>query len=133
VPSRTEKQCKHHNEAKTMRQVRKQIKRNLDLGHRVLFTSGVTGKGIGKLRNALCGQATVLAGMSGVGKSTLLNAVQPGLQLRTSAVSDHSHTGRHTTSQVSLLPLDAGGYVVDTPGIREFGLSGLRQGDLIEY
>ena len=104
----------------------------LDLGHPVLFTSGITGKGIDKLRAALCGQTTVLAGMSGVGKSTLLNAVQPGLQLRTAEVSDHSHTGRHTTSQVSLLPLEAGGYVVDTPGIREFGLSGLRQGDLIE-
>jgi ribosome biogenesis GTPase / thiamine phosphate phosphatase len=105
----------------------------LDLGHRVLFTSGVTGKGIDELGMALRGQTTVLAGMSGVGKSTLLNAVQPGLQLRTSAVSDHSHTGRHTTSQVSLLPLEAGGYVVDTPGIREFGLSGMRQGDLIHY
>jgi ribosome biogenesis GTPase len=105
----------------------------VDLGYRILFTSAITGEGIGRLKNALCGQVTVLAGMSGVGKSTLLNAVQPGLQLRTGDVSDWSHTGRHTTSQVHLIQLELGGYVVDTPGIREFGLSGLRQEDLIQH
>jgi ribosome biogenesis GTPase len=104
-----------------------------DLGYRVLFTSALNGKGVGKLRNLLHGQTTVLAGMSGVGKSTLLNAVQPGLQLRTAEVSDWSHTGRHTTSQVSLIGLEMGGFVVDTPGIREFGLNALRQEDLIQY
>jgi ribosome biogenesis GTPase len=71
--------------------------------------------------------------MSGVGKSTLLNAIQPGLDLRTAEVSGHSHTGRHTTAQVNLIKLDLGGYVADTPGIREFGLSGLRQGDLVQF
>lgn len=105
----------------------------LDLGYRVLFTSAVTGEGVGKLRKALHGKVTVLAGMSGVGKSSLLAAVQPGLQLRTAEVSEHSHEGRHTTTQVSLLKLAAGGFVADTPGLREFGLSGLRRAELVRF
>jgi ribosome biogenesis GTPase len=75
----------------------------------------------------------VLAGLSGVGKSSLLNAVESGLQLRTKTVSDRSHSGRHTTSQVNLFRLQSGGYVIDTPGIREFGLTGLRQKELIRF
>ena len=105
----------------------------LDMGCRVLLTSALTGKGVDRLRSVLHERTTVLAGMSGVGKSTLLNAVQPGLQLRTGEVSDHSHTGRHTTTQVNLIKLEMGGYVVDTPGIREFGLKGLRQYELVRY
>jgi ribosome biogenesis GTPase len=104
-----------------------------DLGYHVLLTSALTGKGVDKLKGVLHGQTTVLAGMSGVGKSTLLNAIQPGLQLRIGEVSDHSHTGRHTTSQVNLIKLEMGGYVVDTPGIREFGLKDLRQDELIRH
>lgn len=105
----------------------------LDLGYRVLFTSAVTGEGVGKLRKVLHGKVTVLAGMSGVGKSSLLEAVQPGLQLRTAEVSDRSHEGRHTTTQVNLLRLAAGGFVADTPGLREFGLSGLRREELVHF
>jgi ribosome biogenesis GTPase len=103
------------------------------LGYRTLFTSATRGQGIDELKQLLHERTTVLAGMSGVGKSTLLNAVQPGLDLRTSEVSDHSHTGRHTTAQVNLMRLDSGGYVVDTPGIREFGLSGLQKHDLVQH
>ena len=102
----------------------------LDLGYRVVFASALTGEGIGGLRKALRGQTTVLAGMSGVGKSSLLTAVQPGLQLRVSEVNEESGEGRHTTTQVTMLKLDMGGFVVDTPGIREFGLSGLRRDEL---
>lgn len=63
----------------------------------------------------------------------LLTAVQPGLNLRTSAVSDFSGQGRHTTTQVTMLTLEMGGFVVDTPGIREFGLNGLRRSELASF
>ncbi len=109
------------------------LKPYLDLGYRVLFTSAHTGKGVGKLRKVLHGHMTVLAGMSGVGKSSLLAAVQPGLQLRTGEVSARGGQGRHTTAQASLLSLEGGGAVIDTPGIREFGLSGLRPEDLVRF
>jgi ribosome biogenesis GTPase len=105
----------------------------VELGYRVLYTSAVTGEGIEELRAILQGRTTALAGLSGVGKSTLLAAVQPGLQLRVGEVSDHWHQGKHTTTQVSLLRLAMGGFVVDTPGVREFGLAGLRRGELASY
>ncbi len=105
----------------------------LDLGYRVLFTSALTGTGIEELQSILRGKTTALAGLSGVGKSSLLAAVQPGLQLRTANVSEHSGEGRHTTTQVTMLKLEMGGYVVDTPGIREFGLSGLRRDELVRF
>jgi ribosome biogenesis GTPase len=102
----------------------------LDLGYQVLFTSAVTGQGVDDLRESLLGHTTVLAGLSGVGKSSLLTAVQPTLELRTGEISETHREGRHITSQASLLQLDGGGFVVDTPGIREFGLSGLRKNEL---
>jgi ribosome biogenesis GTPase len=105
----------------------------LDLSYRVLFTSALTGKGIDELRKVLRGRTTVLAGLSGVGKSSLLTAVQPGLQLRTAQVSAHSGEGQHTTTQINLLRLEMGGAVIDTPGIREFGLVGLRQEELVHF
>ena len=102
-------------------------------GYRVLFTSALTGKGVSELREALRERMTVLAGLSGVGKSSLLSAAQPGLQLRTGEVSDRSGEGQHVTTQVNLFRLDIGGFVVDTPGIREFGLSGLRREELVRF
>jgi ribosome biogenesis GTPase len=104
-----------------------------DLSYRVTFSSALTGKGVGKLRKALSKRITVLAGLSGVGKSSLLSAVQPGLQLRIGQVNEASGEGRHTTSQVVMHRLERGGFVVDTPGIREFGLSGLRRSDLAHF
>ncbi|MFP6667851.1 MAG: ribosome small subunit-dependent GTPase A, partial [Pirellulales bacterium] len=68
------------------------------------------------------GQETVVSGQSGVGKSSLLNAVDPELNLRTAAVSKETEKGRHTTTTAALLSLSFGGYVVDTPGIRQFQL-----------
>ncbi len=92
------------------------------MGYRVLLVSAATGFGIDRLRRAMAGCASVVAGQSGVGKSSLLNAVDPGLKLRVSAVSSETQKGRHTTTTARLLPLASGGYVVDTPGIRQFQL-----------
>ena len=92
------------------------------MGYCVLLMSAETGFGIERLRRSLAGRETVLAGQSGVGKSSLLNAIQPGLGLRVAQVSAESQKGRHTTTAARLLPLENGGYVVDTPGIRQFQL-----------
>jgi ribosome biogenesis GTPase len=103
------------------------------LGYRTVLASALTGEGVPELRELLRGQTTILAGLSGVGKSSLLSAVQPGLNLRIAEVSARRHEGRHTTAQVNLLKLEMGGQVVDTPGIREFGLSGLRRSELVRF
>ncbi|MFB3881677.1 MAG: ribosome small subunit-dependent GTPase A [Armatimonadota bacterium] len=88
---------------------------------RVLFTSAARGEGVGELREALRGRRSVVCGPSGVGKSSLLNAVAPGLNLRVGEVGDVTHKGRHTTSGVTLLELPSGGWVADTAGLRQFG------------
>lgn len=111
---------------------RAELRPYLDLGYRVLFTSALNGVGVDELRAYLRDKTTVLAGLSGVGKSSLLSAVQPGLRLDVGQVSD-SGEGRHTTTQVTMLKLEMGGFVVDTPGIREFGVSGLQKTDLVRF
>ncbi len=102
-------------------------------GHQVIPTSALTGAGLDELRDLLAGRTTALAGLSGVGKSSLLSAVEPGLRLRVAEVSGRKHEGRHTTTQVTLHSLRGGGFVADTPGIREFGLAGLKQTELRKF
>ncbi len=92
------------------------------LGYDVLLTSAQTGQGIDRLRVMLRGRETVVAGQSGVGKSSLLNAVELGLNIRIAEVSQSTLHGRHTTTIAQLHRLAAGGWVVDTPGIRQFEL-----------
>ena len=100
----------------------------LDIGLRVILTSTVTGEGIEDLRAVLLDKTSVLAGLSGVGKSSLLSAIQPGLNLKARSVKvagKNKNQGRHTTSIATLWSLDDGGAVIDTPGIRSFGLGHL--------
>ena len=94
------------------------------IGYDVTYASAKAGIGLDELRERLAGKLSIVTGPSGVGKSTLLNALQPGLQLATGEVSDALNKGRHTTTHAELLPLihAEGGYVADTPGIRELGL-----------
>jgi len=119
--------------AANIRECRKEMKIYRDLGYDVLFTSATTGYGIDTLRNRLIGHSTAVVGLSGVGKSSLLMAVQPDLELRVNQVSEASGLGRHTTTQVALLKLNEGGYVVDTPGLRELGLITVRRYELALY
>ncbi len=92
------------------------------MGYRVLLVSAETGFGIERLRGTMRNRASVIAGQSGVGKSSLLNVVDQNLHLRIGEVSRESQKGRHTTSTAELFPLSFSGYVVDTPGIRQFQL-----------
>lgn len=92
------------------------------LGYEVLTTSARTGLGMERLRRLCRNRETALAGQSGVGKSSLINALEPGLDLRTLSVAEESRKGRHTTTSAQLLPLSGGGWVVDTPGIRQLEL-----------
>ncbi|NJD09527.1 MAG: ribosome small subunit-dependent GTPase A [Gemmatimonadetes bacterium] len=94
-------------------------------GYRTLPTSAETGRGVAELRATLSEGRSVLTGPSGVGKSHLLNAVQPGLDLRTGALSEAVAKGRHTTVAARLIRLECGGYVADTPGLREVGMWGV--------
>jgi ribosome biogenesis GTPase / thiamine phosphate phosphatase len=95
------------------------------IGYPVLYTSVKARIGIEELRERVHGRVSAVAGPSGVGKSSLLNALEPGLGLRVSSVSETVQKGRHTTVTAQLIPLDCGGYVADTPGLRELGLWGI--------
>ena len=103
------------------------------LGIPVLTTSCETGEGIDVLRKALAGKLSVFAGHSGVGKSTLLNALQPDLDLATREVSESTNRGKHTTTVARLYELDNGVRVIDTPGIRNLGLWGVSQDEVAYY
>ena len=94
------------------------------MGYEVLLVSAETGQGVERLRQRVQkkGLRSVVAGQSGVGKSSLLNAIEDGLALKTSHVSEMNQKGRHTTTAAELIRLSSGGYVVDTPGIRSFDL-----------
>lgn len=92
------------------------------MGYAVHLLSAVRGIGIEPLKHQLLGKASVVVGQSGVGKSSLLNAIQPGLDLQVNEVSQESQKGKHTTTNAELIPLKMGGYIVDTPGIRQFQL-----------
>jgi ribosome biogenesis GTPase len=103
------------------------------LGYPVIYTSALKGSGLRKFEKALQGKITVMAGPSGVGKSSLLNAIQPGLGLSTKEISDWSGKGVHTTVVPELIPLEMGGYVADTPGIKAFGIWDIEADELDAY
>ena len=92
------------------------------LGYRVIYTSATKGEGIRELEEALSGKISALTGPSGVGKSSLMNRVQPGLGLAVREISGHKERGRHTTVVREMFPLESGGFVADLPGLRKLAL-----------
>jgi ribosome biogenesis GTPase len=103
------------------------------LGYPVVVTSATTGLGLARLRAVLRGRASVFVGQSGVGKSSLLNALQPGLGLRVAEVSQATLHGKHTTTTACLLAFEFGGWVVDTPGVRQLELWDLEPWEVEGY
>ena len=103
-----------------------------NIGYRVIATSAKTGVGIDELRSALQGRISAFSGPSGVGKSSLLNAIQPGLTLATGEIGEITFKGRHTTTVRELIPLDSGGWVADTPGLRNLELLRMDRDDLVQ-
>ena len=101
-----------------------------DIGHRVMSCSAVTEDGVDELRAILKDKTTLVAGQSGVGKSTLVNAIQPGLGLKTEEISDYSGKGQHTTTFAEMFSLDSGGYIIDTPGIKMLSFNNLEPMDV---
>ena len=105
-----------------LKKLRAQMALYGEIGYKVVYTSIVTGAGIDEMRAVMKDKISAIVGSSGVGKSSLLNEIQPGLRLRVGDVDERMHKGQHTTTEVSLLSLHFGGFVADTPGIRTLGL-----------
>lgn len=105
----------------------------LKAGYPVVQCSAHSGTGMEALRALLSGKTSLLSGHSGVGKSTLLNRLQPGLELRTGAVSSAHGTGQHTTTFAEMHTLDSGSFIIDTPGIRGFGIVDIDPQELAGY
>ncbi len=102
------------------------------IGYACLGTSAISGEGIDMLSNALRHKTTLFSGHSGVGKSEIINVLEPGLRLKTAEISSYHLKGVHTTTFAELLELSSGGYIIDTPGIREFGLIDFKKEEVAE-
>lgn len=102
-------------------------------GYEVLEVSAADGTGVGRVRELLAGSTTLLSGNSGVGKSTLVRAIDPSLDIRTGEISESHGKGRHTTTFSTMYPLSGGGAVIDTPGIKGFGLIDIGGDELWHY
>ena len=103
------------------------------IGYRVLTVSPRTGEGVDEVERLLAGKTTLISGNSGVGKSTLVRAIDPTLDIRTGEISESHGKGRHTTTFSTMYALAGGGQVIDTPGIKGFGLIDIDDGELWHY
>ena len=103
------------------------------VGYRCVRVSAVTGEGLDQLQSMLHDQITLLSGNSGVGKSTIINRLLPGVNLRTAEISEAHDTGMHTTTFSEMLPLPQGGYLIDTPGVKGFGSFDMQPEEIGSY
>ena len=103
------------------------------IGYSCLITSVKTREGIDELEAVMNDKVNMIAGHSGVGKSSLVNEIEPGLELRTSSVSEYHHKGQHTTTFAEMHRLSIGGFIIDTPGIKGFGLVDIEKENLHHY
>ena len=103
------------------------------IGYQCSAISAETGEGVEELKKMLPGKMTLLSGNSGVGKSTLINRLVPGVNLRTAEISDAHNAGQHTTTFSEMIPLEGGGWLVDTPGIKGFGTFDMEPEELTSY
>ena len=103
------------------------------IGYRVVSVSATTGEGVEEVHRLMVGRTTLLSGNSGVGKSTLVQRIDPSLDIRTGEISDSHHKGRHTTTFSTMYPLTEGGALIDTPGIKGFGLIDIEEEELWHY
>lgn len=104
-----------------------------DIGYTCFETSVVDGTNTTRLKELLMGKTTLVAGHSGVGKSSLLNSISPGLDLRTGSISNFSQKGMHTTTFAEMFTLGFGGSIIDTPGIKEFGIVDFDEAEISHY
>jgi len=104
-----------------------------NIGYKCLTTSAKNLNGLDNLKDALKNKTNVINGHSGVGKSTLINILQPGLNLKTMEISDYHKTGKHTTTFSALYKLNFGGYIIDTPGIKAFGMLEMEPWEISHY
>ena len=103
------------------------------IGYDCIETSTVTGENIDRVKEIMKDKVTLLSGNSGVGKSTLINLIEPTLDLKTSEISDAHKTGKHTTTFSEMFPLTMGGYIIDTPGIRGFGIVHIEREEMYHF
>ncbi|MBD5266861.1 MAG: ribosome small subunit-dependent GTPase A [Bacteroides sp.] len=103
------------------------------IGYDVMEVSAAHGDGVDELRGKLSGKVSLFSGNSGVGKSTLINALMPGLELRTAEISENHDTGMHTTTFSEMFPLPEGGWIIDTPGVKGFGTIDFEKNEIAHF
>lgn len=103
------------------------------IGYSCYATSAVTGESVKEIRDLLRNKISVLSGLSGVGKSSLINCIEPELGLKTATISNAHDSGKHTTTFAEMFPLNGGGYIIDTPGVRSFGTVDMKKEEISHF